>query len=249
MLADRHQAPVLAVLSREDAVRMGAKRPPIAAGIRLDGTGVVRVVRTAGIAAAIAAAAPGLVVEEVEHAGPPTSARVRAAGWAEATVLLAGVRALAETGPAAHQTGPAARQRSGRATAAVSAPAGGRAEATVTVGPDGHATCVEIVVDAGDPLDVVTLRSYVTGAAHMALGWVTTEGIAVDAGGQPEDLTIRSWGILRARDMPPVSVTVAGGAGRPPCAVSDTVFAAVAAATWIALGLPPSWPTSRGAPR
>ncbi|MCU4186236.1 hypothetical protein K6U06_17860 [Acidiferrimicrobium sp. IK] len=239
MLADRHGATVLAVLSREDVVRLGAKRPPVAAGVRADGTGVLRVARTPGIAEAVASAGPGLVVQEVDVIGPPTSAQVRAAGWAEAAVLLAGLRAMRDGPPPA-----------GRATATVSAPAGGTAEATVTVNPEGLATAVEVTVFAGAALDEVVLRSYVTGAAHMALGWVTTEGLAVDDDGVPEDLTIRSWGILRARDTPPVAVHLAQApAGAPAVAVSDATFAAVAAATWIALGLPPAWPTSRGAPR
>ena len=59
-------------------------------------------------------------------------------------------------------------------------------------------------MDAGPVLDEVVLRSYCIGAAHQALGWVRTEGIAVDAVGTVHDLTIRSFGILRARAMPPV---------------------------------------------
>jgi xanthine dehydrogenase small subunit len=79
----------------------------------------------------------------------------------------------------------------------------------------------------------------------MALGWVCSEAIAVDADGRPEDLTIRSFGVLRARDTPPISVELTDRTG-PPVNGSDAVFAAVAAATWIAQGLPPRWPTSRG---
>ena len=56
-------------------------------------------------------------------------------------------------------------------------------------------------VDAGDPLDDVVLRSYAIGATHMALGWVLTEGLAVDPEtGEVLDLTIRSFGIIRAKD-------------------------------------------------
>src|SRR5207249_4079377 len=91
MLADEHGRAVRVVLSREDVVRLGPKRPPLAAGVRADGTGVVRVVRTPGIADAITAAAPGLAVEEVDVAGLPTSVALRAAGWAEAGALLAAV--------------------------------------------------------------------------------------------------------------------------------------------------------------
>ncbi len=88
-LADAHGRPVRVLFAREDAVRWGPKRPPLAAGVRADGSGVVRVARTTEIAAAIVAAAPGLQVEEVDVTGPPTSAAVRAAGWAEAAVLVA----------------------------------------------------------------------------------------------------------------------------------------------------------------
>src|SRR5205823_1793011 len=87
-LADKYNRPVRVVLSREDTVRLGPKRPPIAAGINDDGTGVVRIARTPGVAEAITRYAPTLTVEEVDIAGPPTSAAIRAAGWAEAAVLL-----------------------------------------------------------------------------------------------------------------------------------------------------------------
>ena len=102
---------------------------------------------------------------------------------------------------------------------------------------------------AGDPLDEVVLRSYVIGAAHMALGWVTSEALAVDGDGEVQDLTIRSFGILRAVDMPPIVVEIEGSAAdeaRAPVNVSDAVFAAVAAAVWRHQGHPPDWPT--GAP-
>ena len=47
-LADELGRAVLVLLSREDVVRMGPKRPPLAAGIRADGSGLVHVVRTPG---------------------------------------------------------------------------------------------------------------------------------------------------------------------------------------------------------
>lgn len=80
----------------------------------------------------------------------------------------------------------------------------------------------------------------------MALGWVTSEGIAVDDPGEVHDLTIRSFGVLRAQDMPPVNVDIEAGAGPShPVNGSDAVFAAVAAAAWLDRGLPPDWPTDR----
>jgi aerobic-type carbon monoxide dehydrogenase small subunit (CoxS/CutS family) len=217
-LADEYGRPVRVLLAREDAVRLGPKRPPIAAGIRADGTGVVHVVRTPGVAAAVAAVAPGLDVVEVDVPGPSTSVGIRAAGWAEAAVLLASLTDGPDT---------------------VSSPSG--ASCTATVADD---ATVSIRVRCGDPLDEVVLRSYCIGAAHMALGWVTSEGLAVDADGAVHDLTIRSFGILRALDMPPIEVVVEPSDG-PAVNGSDAVFAAVAAAAWRAQGHPPAWPTGR----
>lgn len=215
-LADQHGRPVRVVWSREDTVRFGPKRPPLAAGANRDGTGVVRVARTPGIREAIHRVAPGLVVEEVDVAGPPTSVALRGAGWVEAAVLLAG-----------------ARQEVGW----ISAPDGG--EATASIAADGS---IRVLVRAGAPLDEVVLRSYCVGAAHMALSWVTSESLAVDDTGEVHDLTIRSFGIMRAVDMPMVSVEVEPD-DTGPLNGSDAVFAAVAAAVWIARGLSPQWPT------
>ncbi len=227
-LADAHGRPVRVLYAREDVVRLGPKRPPIAAGVRSDGTGVVRIVRTPGIADVIASMAPGIEVEEVDVVGPPTSTDPRGAGWAEAAVLLAAIRRGA---------GASASAGAGEAVE-IEAPSGGRARVRLT---DRGAIAVEVA--CGDPLDEVVLRSYCVGAAHMALGWVTSEGIAVDADGVPHDLTIRSFGILRARDMPPVEVAIRPDDGAPVNG-SDAVFAAVAAAVWIDRGCPPHWPTA-----
>jgi xanthine dehydrogenase small subunit len=182
---------------------------------------VVRVARTPGVAEALAAGlGPDveLEVEEIDLPGPPTSCRLRAAGWAEGVVLRAAVEGGAGE---------------------VTAPGGGRARAAL----DDDGT-VRIRVDAGRPLDEVVLRSYCIGAAHMALGWVTSEGIATGDDGRPLDLTIRSFGVLRAVDTPPIEVDIEASDG-PPRPVSDAVFAAVAAATWTAQSFPPVWPTGQ----
>ena len=100
---------------------------------------------------------------------------------------------------------------------------------------------VLVVVDAGEVLDETVLRSYCVGAVHQALGWVRSEAVAVDAAGQVLDLTIRSFGILPAKAMPPVDVEVIEGEG-PGVNASDAVFAATAASAWIGSGLPPRWP-------
>jgi len=184
--------------------------------VRADGSGIVRVVRTAGIAEAITGMAPGLVVEEVDVGGLPTSSALRAAGWAEAAVLLAGARGRADT---------------------ITAPNGAVAEAHI------DDAGVHVRVAAGAVLDEIVLRSYCIGAAHMALGWVTSEGLAVDDG-VPLDLTVRSFGVLRAVDTPPITVEIEDD-GSEPRNGSDAVFAAVAAATWVAQGCPETFPTGR----
>jgi aerobic-type carbon monoxide dehydrogenase small subunit (CoxS/CutS family) len=213
-LAREHGRAVIAAYSREDVVCLGAKRPPLAAGVRADGTGVVRVARTAGVADAIRAVAPGLQVEEVDVVGPPTSAAIRAAGWAEAAVLLA------------------------PADGWITAP--NRARARAAVRADGT---IEVEVQCGAVLDAVVLRSYCIGAAHMALGWVRHESIALGADGVPRDLTIRSFGVLRAADTPLVAVTIHEDATGGAVNGSDAVFAAVALAVWRHDGFAPRWPT------
>jgi CO/xanthine dehydrogenase Mo-binding subunit len=234
-LADEHGQAVRAVLSREDVVRLGPKRPPIAAALRADGTGVIRVARTPGIAAAITSMLPDVQVEEIDLPGPPTSADIRAAGWAEAAVLRAVLDARA-----AGDAGDADGGTNGSRSVCVVAPNGARAEASV----DADGT-VRVEVWCGAVLDAVVLRSYVIGAAHMATGWVRTEGLAVDPDGVIGDLTIRSFGVLRSSDTPPVEVTLHDDETEP-INGSDAVFAAVAAAVWLADGCIADWPTGCG---
>ncbi|MFM7064209.1 MAG: molybdopterin cofactor-binding domain-containing protein, partial [Actinomycetes bacterium] len=102
---------------------------------------------------------------------------------------------------------------------------------------------VEVEVDGGEVLDEVVVRSYCIGAVHMALGWVTSESLTVTDDGQVADLTVRSFGVLRAADMPRVEVRVTADPAAPARRVSDAVFAATAAAVWRSQGCPPVWPT------
>ena len=216
-LADRHHRPVRVLWSRPDTVELGPKRPPIAAGVRSDGTGEMVVARTPGIAEVIRAYAPELTVTEVDVPGPPTSSQVRGAGWAEAAVLLAAVG-----GEPGWITGP------------------GAGSATADVEADGS---ISVQVRAGRALDETVLRSYCTGAAHMAYSWVTSESLGVDPDGTVHDLTVRSFGIVSAAGMVPVAVEIVDD-GSEPVNGSDAVFAAVAAAVWISRGAPPTWPAA-----
>ncbi len=237
--ADEAGQAVRVLWSREDVVRRGPKRPPLALALRADGSGILRVGRSAGscdlepMVARVRALCPGLRVEEVEVPGPSVSADLRGAGWAEALAAL-------------HALG-AAPGRAGTGRAEVSVPGAGTAtvDLDLDAGPRGR---VEVDVRAGEVLCPVTLRSYALGAVHQALGLVWSEGIAVGDAGQPVDLTIRSFGILAARDMPDVVVRVHEEEGWPVNG-SDAVFVATLAAAWIAEGLPARWPTRRAAIR
>jgi CO/xanthine dehydrogenase Mo-binding subunit len=141
---------------------------------------------------------------------------LRGAGWVEAAVLLA---ALRKSEPVE-----------------IHAPGGGRAAAEIR--PDGT---IAVRVACGAPLDEVVLRSYCIGAAHMAWSWVTSEQLTVDDDGIVHDLTVRSFGVVRAQDTPPIEVTIDPSDGESVNG-SDAVFAAVAAATWRHFGCPPAWP-------
>ena len=301
-LADRYGRPVRVVLSREDVVRMGPKRPPIAAGVSAGGRGIIRVARTpgsdlSGWVEALASVAPGLTVELVDVPGPPVSATLRGAGWVEGAVLLAGLGMLADGAPgpvgrsavppppvaskigaveavgrggAANKGAGIKRAGNGNGNAAANEAAGNsdgdgnetRSDAKAGGGPKpaawvrspagavasaaiDPAGAVTVTIDAGTVLDEVVLRSYCVGATHQALGWVRTEGVAVDEDGVVHDLTIRSFGVLPARAMPGVAVTVRAGDG-PPVPGGDAVFAAVAAAAWAERGFVAHWPSDPG---
>jgi xanthine dehydrogenase small subunit len=242
LLADHFGRPVRVLLSREDVVRFGPKRPPAAGGVRLDGTGALVLLdgpssplpwdESVRNYADMALNRSQSVIAADRPPAPGTSAGIRAAGWAEAAVLTA-----------------AAKARSlGSTAASVASPEGARAVARVEVDVTGWPVSVRLTVGAGDPLHEITLRSYIMGAAHMALGWVCSEGIAVGEDGVPSDLTIRSFGVIRAKDTPSMDIALESGPG-PAVRASDAVFAAVAAATWLAQGLPSRWPTMRGTRR
>jgi len=236
-LANEHGRAVRVLFAREDVARIGPKRPPIAAALREDGSGVMRVARTPGSKGfekwvrVVNSVLADVVVEEVAVAGPRVAPDLRAAGWAEAAVLGAclGARSEGRTGTGHRLT--------------IVSPDGARA--TAMIDDSGN---VWLWLAAGEVLDEVVLRSYAIGAAHQALGWVTSEGVAVGDDGEVLDLTIRSFGVITARDMPQVNVEIekhdiaAVRAG-------DAAFAAVAAAAWLAGGLEPAWPLARGSRR
>ncbi|MEX0665014.1 MAG: 2Fe-2S iron-sulfur cluster-binding protein [Acidimicrobiia bacterium] len=241
-LADRFGRPVRAIWSREDVVRCGPKRPPMAASAVLEGTTIRMEGTVAGALDSFEnpAAWPYRIDEmgawsAVSVPGPPVGAAARGTGVAERVVLLEG--ALSEAGASRSDLVVDERVADALLDTCALAPSGAVAGARVHMDPaTGTLERVEVRVAVGDPLDEVVLRSYCIGAAHMGLGWVLSESIAVDPEtGEVLDLTIRSFGVIRAKDTPPIDVTVLDDAGEPLARGSDAVFAAVAAAAWNAV--------------
>jgi len=244
LLADAYGEPVRVVYSREDVTRTRPKRPPIA-GIATWNDGVVEIMGQVVLSGTEYDAWMGrrawpyanVRVEEqwdtVAVPGPSTSLALRASGLAERTVLIAG---------ALHAAGVAIAPADEREAAVLLdtlagvSESGALAGARVTTNDAGRIDGVEVRVAAGDPLDVTVLRSYAIGAAHAALSWVTSEGLAVDREtGEVLDLTIRSFGVLRPKDTPRINVSIVDDAAAPRARSSDAVFAAVAAAAWNAI--------------
>jgi hypothetical protein len=216
-LADRHGRTVLVLLSREDVMRRAPKRPPMAAGIRADGSGVVRVAATDGVGELIASVAPDFEFDQVKIPGPPTSLGIRAAVWGEIAVLRS-----------------ALQDRDQPVT--IASPAG--AVASVAGGPGG----IGVSVSAGAALDEDVIRSYCVGAAHMGWSWATSEAMTTDASGDIHDLTVRSLGIMRSVDTPPIAVEVVHEPSVEPVNGSDAVFVAAAALAWRWSGFVARWP-------
>jgi xanthine dehydrogenase molybdenum-binding subunit len=74
---------------------------------------------------------------------------------------------------------------------------------------DPHTGEIEKVVavhDVGRVINPVLCEGQVEGAVHMGLGYALTEEFPTDDEARPTNMTLRSLGILRAKDMPPVEV-------------------------------------------
>lgn len=228
-LAEEFGRTVVAVWPREEVVRRGKKRPPIALSLRDDGTGALRVARSEGsddlasYLATISPALEGIDVEIVDVAGPPIGTSHRGAILAEVLAAKGALHAAAD------------------GTVEVTSPNGAIARARIA--EDGT---VVLFVAAGAPRCAVTLRSYVIGAAHQALGMVRSEALAVDEAGVVHDLTIRSFGILTPKETPRFTVVIDEDDAREPLVGGGAVLAATMGAAWVAEGLTPRWPT-RGA--
>ncbi len=83
----------------------------------------------------------------------------------------------------------------------------GYAAQLVVVDPESEE--VEVVVaahDVGRAVNPVLCEGQIEGAVHMGLGYALSEDFPADERGFPVKWTLRSLGILRAKDVPPIEV-------------------------------------------
>ncbi len=62
--------------------------------------------------------------------------------------------------------------------------------------------------DVGRAVNPLLCEGQIEGAVHMGLGYALSEDFPTDAGGRPRHTTLRSLGILRAKDVPPIDVVL-----------------------------------------
>ena len=72
---------------------------------------------------------------------------------------------------------------------------------------------VVAIHDVGKAVNPVLCEGQIEGSVHMGLGYALTEDFPSDpATGFPTNMTLRSLGILRAKDVPPIDVRTRRGA-------------------------------------
>jgi xanthine dehydrogenase molybdenum-binding subunit len=67
---------------------------------------------------------------------------------------------------------------------------------------------VVAVHDVGRAINPLLCAGQVEGSVHMGLGYALSEDFPADELGRPTNMTLRSLGIIRPKDMPPVDVVL-----------------------------------------
>jgi xanthine dehydrogenase molybdenum-binding subunit len=67
---------------------------------------------------------------------------------------------------------------------------------------------VVAVHDVGRAVNPMLCEGQIEGSVHMGLGYALSEDFPSDADGRPTNMTLRSLGILRAKDVPPIDVVL-----------------------------------------
>jgi xanthine dehydrogenase molybdenum-binding subunit len=69
---------------------------------------------------------------------------------------------------------------------------------------NGQIEKVVAVHDVGRAVNPMLCEGQIEGAVHMGLGYALSEEFPTDEDGRPTNMTLRSLGILRAKDVPPI---------------------------------------------
>ena len=82
----------------------------------------------------------------------------------------------------------------------------GYAAQMVVLDDEGTVEQVVAAHDVGKAVNPLLCEGQIEGAVHMGLGYALTEDFPADENGWPTNMTLKSLGILRPKDMPPVDV-------------------------------------------
>ncbi len=82
----------------------------------------------------------------------------------------------------------------------------GYAAQMVVLDDEGEVEKVVAAHDVGKAVNPLLCEGQIEGAVHMGLGYALTEDFPADENGWPTNMTLKSLGILRPKDMPPVDV-------------------------------------------
>ena len=82
----------------------------------------------------------------------------------------------------------------------------GYAAQMVVLDEEGAVERVVAAHDVGKAVNPLLCEGQIEGAVHMGLGYALTEDFPADENGWPTNMTLKSLGILRPKDMPPVDV-------------------------------------------
>lgn len=97
---------------------------------------------------------------------------------------------------------------SGKANPTIHSAFGYAAQLAVLDRATGAVERMVAVHDVGKAINPLLCAGQVEGSVHMGLGYALSEDFPADELGRPTNMTLRSLGIIRAKDMPPVDVVL-----------------------------------------
>ncbi len=97
---------------------------------------------------------------------------------------------------------------SGKANPTIHSAFGYAAQLAVLDRASGEVERMVAVHDVGKAINPLLCVGQVEGSVHMGLGYALSEDFPADENGRPTNMTLRSLGIIRAKDMPPVDVVL-----------------------------------------